>query len=195
MSDSKALDAQAGFESGTGLFLAALAGINSVSGPGMHYFESCQSPEKTVFDAELCRMARRLAAGIEVRDDFPAGPLFDQLIREQNLLTAEHTLKYFRLEHCVPGPVIDRTQVDAAAASPPVAVDPLKMESSPEDPQAIAIRDSDATSELWRSLVVTGHLLSNHQQAQSQNGEEYSTCVGMRRRLPTKSNQPYRHSV
>lgn len=119
MSDSKALDAQAGFESGTGLFLAALAGINSVSGPGMHYFESCQSPEKTVFDAELCRMARRLAAGIEVRDDFPAGPLFDQLIREQNLLTAEHTLKYFRLEHCVPGPLIDRTQVDAAAASPP----------------------------------------------------------------------------
>ena len=119
LSDSKGLDAQAGFESGTGLFLAALAGINSVSGPGMHYFESCQSPEKTVFDAELCRMARRLAAGIEVRDDFPAGPLFDQLIREQNLLTAEHTLKYFRLEHCVPGPVIDRTQVNAAVASPP----------------------------------------------------------------------------
>lgn len=115
MSDSKALDAQAGFESGTGYYLAALAGTNSVSGPGMHYFESCQSPEKTVFDAELCRMARRLAAGIEVRDDFPSEPLFAQLIREQNLLTADHTLKYFRLEHCVPGPVIDRTQVPTDA--------------------------------------------------------------------------------
>jgi len=113
MSDSKALDAQAGFESGTGYYLAALAGINSVSGPGMHYFESCQSPEKTVLDAELCRMARRLAAGIEVRDDFPSDAIFDELLRERNLLTAEHTLKYFRLEHCVPGPVIDRTQVSA----------------------------------------------------------------------------------
>ena len=81
MSDSKALDAQAGFESGTGYYLAALAGINSVSGPGMHYFESCQSPEKTVLDAELCRLARRLAAGIEVRDDFPSDALFGQLLQ------------------------------------------------------------------------------------------------------------------
>jgi len=35
MSDSKTLDAQAGFESGGGLYLAALAGVNSVSGPVM----------------------------------------------------------------------------------------------------------------------------------------------------------------
>ncbi len=121
MSDSKALDAQAGFESGTGYYLAALAGINSVSGPGMHYFESCQSPEKTVFDAEACRLARRLAAGIDadsadsIESNEPIesrfDPVFDELLREQNLLTAEHTLKHFRAEHCVPGPVIDRTQV------------------------------------------------------------------------------------
>lgn len=129
MSDSKALDAQAGFESGTGYYLAALAGINSVSGPGMHYFESCQSPEKTVFDAELCRLARRLAAGIdgnresgesgECRPACPDSPdsldsrfdpLFDELLREQNLLTAEDTLRHFRAEHCIPGPLIDRTQ-------------------------------------------------------------------------------------
>ncbi len=126
MSDSKALDAQAGFESGTGYYLAALAGINSVSGPGMHYFESCQSPEKTVFDAELCRLARRLAAGIDGNResdqscesgtaradslDSRFDPLFDELLREQNLLTSDDTLKHFRLEHCVPGPLIDRTQ-------------------------------------------------------------------------------------
>jgi len=121
MSDSKALDAQAGFESGTGYYLAALAGINSVSGPGMHYFESCQSPEKTVFDAELCRLARRLAQGIDA--DSPDStqsnesiesrfdPIFDELLREQNLLTSEDTLKHFRAEHCIPGPLIDRTQL------------------------------------------------------------------------------------
>jgi len=111
MSDSKTLDAQAGFESGGGLYLAGLAGVNSVSGPGMHYFESCLSLEKLVFDAEICAMTRRLVAGLEPREDFPADDLFDQLLREKTLLTADHTLKYFRQEHCIPGPVIDRTQL------------------------------------------------------------------------------------
>ena len=119
MSDSKRLDAQAGFESGTGMYLAALGGINSLSGPGMLYFESCQSPEKLVLDAEICAMARRLIAGMVPREDFPADGLFDQLLRDRSLLTADHTLKYFRLEHYMPGAVIDRSQVADAAAAPP----------------------------------------------------------------------------
>ena len=119
MSDSKTLDAQAGFESGTGLYLAGLAGVNSVSGPGMHYFESCLSLEKLVFDAQLCDFTRRLMAGLEPRDDFPADVLFDELLRDENLLTAEHTLKYFRKEHCIPGPIIDRTQVQGRLGSTP----------------------------------------------------------------------------
>jgi trimethylamine--corrinoid protein Co-methyltransferase len=112
MSDSKTLDAQAGFESGGGMYLAGLAGVNSVSGPGMHYFESCLSLEKLVFDAQICAMTRRLVAGLEPREDFPADALFDELLREQTLLTADHTLTYFRQEHYIPGPVIDRTQVE-----------------------------------------------------------------------------------
>jgi trimethylamine--corrinoid protein Co-methyltransferase len=115
MSDSKLVDAQAGFESGTGYYLAALAGINGVSGPGMHYFESCQSLEKIVVDAEFCAMARRLVAGLEPREDFPCDPIFGELIREENLLTSEHTLKYFRQEHYIPGAVIDRTVVPSDA--------------------------------------------------------------------------------
>ena len=111
MSDSKTLDAQTGFESGGGLYLAGLAGVNSVSGPGMHYFELCLSLEKLVFDAQLCDITRRLAAGLEPREDFPADALFDELLREKTLLTADHTLKYFRQEHCIPGPLIDRTQL------------------------------------------------------------------------------------
>jgi len=119
MSDSKTLDAQAGFESGGGLYLAGLAGVNSVSGPGMHYFESCLSLEKLVFDAELCAMTRRLLAGLEPREDFPADELFDELLREKTLLTADHTLKYFRQEHCIPGPVIDRTQLQGRLGGAP----------------------------------------------------------------------------
>jgi trimethylamine--corrinoid protein Co-methyltransferase len=119
MSDSKTLDAQAGFESGGGLYLAGLAGVNSISGPGMHYFESCLSLEKLVFDAELCNMTRRLVAGLEPREDFPADALFDELLREKTLLTADHTLKYFRQEHYIPGPVIDRTQMQERAGGAP----------------------------------------------------------------------------
>lgn len=112
LSDSKSVDAQAGFESGAALYLAALCGVNSVSGPGMHYFESCQSLEKLVFDAQICDIARRLAAGLEPREDFPAGQLFDQLLREKNLLAADHTLKHLRLEHCITGSLIDRSPKD-----------------------------------------------------------------------------------
>jgi trimethylamine--corrinoid protein Co-methyltransferase len=108
MSDSKALDAQAGFESGTGVYLAALAGINSLSGPGMLYFESSFSLEKLVFDNQVCGMARRLIEGVQPRDDFPADAVIDELLETKNLLGSEHTLKYFRLEHFVPGVPIDR---------------------------------------------------------------------------------------
>ena len=64
-------------------------------------------------------MTRRLVAGIQPREDFPADDLFDELLREESLLTSEHTLKYFRQEHYIPGPVIDRTQGrDQTADSP-----------------------------------------------------------------------------
>jgi trimethylamine--corrinoid protein Co-methyltransferase len=108
LSDAKNLDAQAGMESGIGATLAVLAGINSISGPGMLDFESCQSLEKLVLDNELCGMSYRLTDGIEVREDFPAQPLFEELLQEQHLLISEHTRRYLRQEHFFPGTVIDR---------------------------------------------------------------------------------------
>jgi trimethylamine---corrinoid protein Co-methyltransferase len=108
LSDAKALDAQAGLETGMGAALAALAGIDSVSGPGMLDFESCISLEKLVLDDAICGMAARLARGIEPRDDFPARPLFEELLREKHLLIARHTRRHLRAEIDFPGPVIDR---------------------------------------------------------------------------------------
>jgi trimethylamine--corrinoid protein Co-methyltransferase len=108
LSDSKRLDAQAGLESGMGAVLAALAGINSISGPGMLDFESCQSLEKLVVDDAICGMALRLVRGIEPRDDFPAAPRMRELLEEGHLLIADHTRRHLREEIVFPGPVIDR---------------------------------------------------------------------------------------
>jgi len=108
LGDAKLLDAQAGLETGIGAVLAALAGINSVSGPGMLDFESCQSLEKLLLDDEICGMCYRLLEGIRPREDFPALPLFEELLREKHLLIAEHTRRYLRQEISFPGPVIDR---------------------------------------------------------------------------------------
>jgi trimethylamine--corrinoid protein Co-methyltransferase len=108
LSDAKALDAQAGLETGMGAVLAALSGINSVSGPGMLDFESCHSLEKLVVDDEICAMAARLRRGIEPRDDFPSRPLFEELLREGHLLIAAHTRKHLREQIRFPSPVIER---------------------------------------------------------------------------------------
>src|SRR5271157_4491863 len=107
-SDAKQLDAQAGLESAMGATLAALSGINSISGPGMLDFESCQSLEKLVGDNEICGMTYRLLRGIEPREDFPSIPLFEELRRKKQLLIADHTRRHLREEITFPGPVINR---------------------------------------------------------------------------------------
>jgi trimethylamine--corrinoid protein Co-methyltransferase len=108
LSDAKLLDAQAGLETAMGATLAALSGVNSISGPGMLDFETCFSLEKLVLDHEICGLAHRLVAGVEPREDFPAVPHFEELLREQHLLIADHTRRHLREEHYFPGPVIDR---------------------------------------------------------------------------------------
>jgi trimethylamine--corrinoid protein Co-methyltransferase len=108
LSDAKLLDAQAGLESGIGATLAALSGINNISGPGMLDFENCQSLEKLVLDNEICGMSYRMINGIGPKEDFPALPLFQELLQEQHLLISRHTRRFLKTEHFFPGPVLDR---------------------------------------------------------------------------------------
>lgn len=108
LSDAKQLDAQCGLETGMGATLAALAGINNISGPGMLDFESTISLEKLVLDNEICGMTYRLLEGIEPKDDFPSEPIFTELLNDQHLLIADHTRKHLKQEHFFPGLVIDR---------------------------------------------------------------------------------------
>ncbi|MBI4404794.1 MAG: trimethylamine methyltransferase family protein [Deltaproteobacteria bacterium] len=109
LSDSKHLDAQAGMESAIGATLAALSGINSISGPGMLDFESCQSLEKLVLDNEICGMMFRLIQGIEPREDFPSVGLFKELLNDGHLLISNHSRRYLKTEHFFPSSVICRS--------------------------------------------------------------------------------------
>jgi trimethylamine--corrinoid protein Co-methyltransferase len=121
LSDSKCVDGQAGLESGIGAVLAASAGINIVSGPGMMDFESCQSLEKLVIDNEICGMAYRLLEGIAQRDEPMALDLF-ATTPDGGFLTHEHTLRWMRAEHKFPR-IIDRgnAQQWQAAGKPTLA--------------------------------------------------------------------------
>ncbi len=108
LSDSKALDTQAGIETGMGGALAALSGINQVSGPGMLDLGNCFSLEKLVVDHEVCAMAARLRAGISQPASRQA-EIIEELLREGHLLIAPDTRSYLRQEVSFPGAVIDRT--------------------------------------------------------------------------------------
>jgi trimethylamine--corrinoid protein Co-methyltransferase len=116
LSDAKVNDAQAGLETALGAVLAALAGVNVVSGPGMLNFESCQSLEKLVIDNEICGMAYRLLDGISQREEPVATHLFEAIMQGGSFLTMPHTREWFRKEHVYPR-IADRDTYDAWVAA------------------------------------------------------------------------------
>lgn len=108
LSDGKSLDAQAGGETFSSALLAAIAGVNSVSGPGMLDFVLTFSLPKLVFDSEVCGQALHFCRDIEVLDDLPAAGLVDDLMREDHLITSPHTLEQWPRHLYLTDPVIDR---------------------------------------------------------------------------------------
>jgi trimethylamine--corrinoid protein Co-methyltransferase len=112
-SDAKLLDAQTGLESMGGTLLAALSGCNMVSGAGMIDYLRCQSFEKLVIDAEIIGMAKRLASGIERRDDPIALSMMRQSAHRADFLSKPHTLKWFGKELYIPSEVIERGSLEA----------------------------------------------------------------------------------
>jgi len=108
LSEGKFLDAQAGAESFAGAMLAAISGVNSVSGPGMLDYVLTFSLEKLVFDNELCGQALHFCRDFAVMEDLPTVELVRQLLGDKHLLTAAHTLSYWPKELYLPGSVFDR---------------------------------------------------------------------------------------
>ena len=114
LSDGKELDAQAGGESFSSALLAALAGVNSVAGPGMLDFVLTFSLPKLVFDNEVCGQALHFCREIRPLDDLPSQHLVDHLMTEGHLITAAQTLEHWPRELYLTDPVIDRTTRDTA---------------------------------------------------------------------------------
>jgi len=98
LADSKDMDYQAGVESTIGAILAAIKGVNVISGPGMLGFENVQSMEKLILDNELCGYA------LKIREGFNLGPeeLAIEVIKEVGVggqfLSHKHTLKNYKRE-------------------------------------------------------------------------------------------------
>ncbi len=112
-SDAKIVDAQAGLESGVTAIIAALAGINMVSGAGMLDFLACQSAEKLVVDAEAIGMAQRLLAGMQVHTETLATALFAGINFKGDFLKQKITRQLFAKEQYLPSAVIDRGSIRA----------------------------------------------------------------------------------
>ena len=113
LSDAKILDAQAGAETFGSALLAALAGVNSVSGPGMLDFLLVFSLPKLVFDDEMCAQALRFVRDTRPIDDLPVDALIDQLMADQHLIMADHTMANWPTELYLPSAIVDRDNREA----------------------------------------------------------------------------------
>jgi trimethylamine--corrinoid protein Co-methyltransferase len=113
LSDAKTLDAQAGAETFGSALLAALAGVNSVSGPGLLDFLLVFSLPKLVFDDAMCGQVLHFVRSVRALDDLPVAGLIDQLMADQHLITAPHTLAHWPTELHLPAPLVDRDNREA----------------------------------------------------------------------------------
>jgi len=107
--DSKIVDAQAGYESGMTALVGGLAGIDMISGPGMLDFLLAQSAEKLVLDADMIGMVQRLLRGVATPTETLATGFFEAAGPEGRFLELQETRRLFRSEQFLPSKLSDRT--------------------------------------------------------------------------------------
>ncbi len=99
MTDSKCVDAQAGYESGMGSLLTALSGANYIhDAAGLMEFDLTASYEKLVIDNEILSRTARVLRGIEVNDETIALDLMMEVGPANDYLGEEHTVEYMHGE-------------------------------------------------------------------------------------------------
>jgi len=108
MTDSKVVDAQAGYEGGMMNLLVAMSGANYIhDAAGLMEFDLTASYEKLVIDDEIIGRCLRVLRGIEVNDDTLALDVINEVGAAGDFLGEEHTLQYMRTEFA-PNTVSDR---------------------------------------------------------------------------------------
>ena len=107
-SSTKVLDAETGMESGIGLTLAALSGINIIQGPGQMGNANLHSLLKLVIDHEICGMAYHLKNGLRVDEDTLALDLMKKVGPGGTYFLEKHTREWLQKELYLPSEIIDR---------------------------------------------------------------------------------------
>ena len=99
-SDSCTLDAQAGFETGLNIQMAALAGVNYIrDAAGSLEGTLTGSLEKVIIDHEIIGMIARVLQGVKINQETLGIDVIDKVGPGGEYLTEEHTLRYLRTEH------------------------------------------------------------------------------------------------
>jgi trimethylamine--corrinoid protein Co-methyltransferase len=99
LSDAKAIDYQAGFESGRSALLATQAGFDNMSGAGGLNVIAEMSPEKLVMDAEMIGLIKHYNKGINLSSESLAKDIICKVGPGGSFLSERHTLKHFRQEY------------------------------------------------------------------------------------------------
>lgn len=98
-SDAVMFDAQAATESGFGMLLGALAGINLIRGVGMLDHGGAVSMEKMIHDNEICGMILRLLTGITVTEETLAVDFIKAHDHNASeIIGSNHTMDWFKKE-------------------------------------------------------------------------------------------------
>ncbi len=109
MTDSKLPDAQAGFEKGISVVMAALAGCNGISeSSGMLASLMGCSFESLIIDNEMLGVIMRTVKGIEVNDDtLSLEVIKDAVFGDGHFLRTDQTLRKMKSEYFYPD-ILDR---------------------------------------------------------------------------------------
>ncbi len=103
MSDSKVLDAQAGYESANTAMVVALSGCNYIHDAfGLLEFCTCLSYEKMVVDNDSVGMALRAVKGVETNKETIAVDVIEEVGPGGHFLDHPHTVEHVREEFYFP---------------------------------------------------------------------------------------------
>jgi trimethylamine--corrinoid protein Co-methyltransferase len=112
ITDAKVPDVQAGIEKGATMVLGALAGADTFGHAGICGTDHGASLPWLMVDNELMAYVKRIARGLEVNAETLAVELIRSIGPAGHYLAEEHTVRHFRRELWLPGPLWTRQAWD-----------------------------------------------------------------------------------